>query len=386
MRGIEIFSGAGGLAKGLESSGIRHCALVEWNKDACNTLRINFDKSYVHEGDVRAFDFISYGGIDIIAGGPPCQPFSLGGKALGYDDKRDMFPYAVDAIRKLAPRAFIFENVKGLLRESFRDYFDFIILQLQYPGIELAADNWRDNFEFLKKASKTRKSPLCYNVTYQLVNAANYGVPQKRERVIIIGFRSDIKTNWTFPQPTHSEDALLWSQFVTGDYWNKHGIKCTYSAQRSTSIRKSLSEKYGFWGPELLPWVTIRDVIHDIRCQEQKTSKKYPGHTGSYIDEPSKTIKAGSHGVPGGENMIRFEDDSMRYMTIEEAKRIQTFPDDYTITGSWTEGMRQLGNAVPVKLANVIGESVVRALTSTADSPVEVQEADREICKYEWPL
>lgn len=367
LRGIEIFSGAGGLAKGLESSGISHCAFVEWNKDACNTLRVNFDKSFVHEGDVRDFDFLSYDGIDIIAGGPPCQPFSLGGKALGYDDKRDMFPYAVDAIRKLAPQAFIFENVKGLLRESFKDYFDFIILQLQYPGIELVSDNWRENFEYLKKASKTQKSSLRYNVTYQLVNAANYGVPQKRERVIIVGFRSDIKANWMFPQPTHSEDALLWSQFVTGDYWKRHGIKCTYSPQKTASAKESLSEKYGLWKPELLPWLTIRDVIHDIKGQEQKSSKEYPGHTGSFIDEPSKTIKAGAHGVPGGENMIRFEDDTMRYMTIDEAKRIQTFPDDYTITGSWTEGMRQLGNAVPVKLANVIGESVVKSLEKAVE-------------------
>ncbi len=363
IRGIEIFSGAGGLARGLENSGIRHCAFVEWNSDACNTLRENFNESYVHEGDIRDFDFLTYSDIDVIAGGPPCQPFSLGGKALGYDDKRDMFPYAIDAIRKLQPKVFIFENVKGLLRKSFRDYFNFIILQLEHPGIELPYNNWKENYAFLKGCKDKSKSPLSYSVTYRLVNAADYGVPQKRERVIIVGFRNDLDVKWSFPEPTHSEDALLWSQFVTGEYWDKHNIDCTFSRKKSTVIRHSLKEKYGLWEPGLQPWVTIRDAISDLQCEDAKISKEYPGHTGSFIDEPSKTIKAGAHGVPGGENMIRFEDGLTRYLSINEAKRIQTFPDDYHITGSWIEGMRQLGNAVPVRLASIIGDSVVKALS-----------------------
>lgn len=362
LTGIEIFSGAGGLAKGLEESGIRHRAFVEWNKDACATLRKNFNDSFVYEGDVRKFDFLQYAGVDIIAGGPPCQPFSLGGKANGYDDKRDMFPYAVDAIRKLKPKAFIFENVKGLLRESFKDYYDFIILQLQYPDVPLTDPDWRKNYEFLKSAIKSHYKGLSYSVTYTLVNAADYGVPQKRERVIIVGFREDLKVKWSFPQPTHSEDALLWSQFVTGEYWEKHKISCTYPKDKASELKNSLSEKYGFWTPELLPWVTIRDVTSDLSCDRSKTSKEYPGHTGSFIDEPSKTIKAGVHGVPGGENMVRFADGRTRYLTLEEAKRIQTFPDEYLISGSWTEGMRQLGNAVPVQLAFIVGKSVVDAL------------------------
>ncbi len=362
LDGIEIFSGAGGLAKGLESSGIRHRAFVEWNKDACKTLRRNFDEASVYEGDVRDFDFLTYSGVDVIAGGPPCQPFSLGGKALGFDDKRDMFPYAVDAIRKLRPKAFIFENVKGLLRDSFKEYFDFIILQLQYPDIPLNAETWKENYEYLRNEVKKDYKGLRYKVAYRLVNAADYGVPQKRERVIIVGFRSDIKVKWAFPEPTHSEDALRWSQFVTGDYWERHRIKCTYPGNIVSEQRTSLLEKYGFLQPELLPWLTIRDVTTDLEHSESKLSREYPGHTGSFIDEPSKTIKAGAHGVPGGENMVKLDDGTTRYLTIDEAKRIQTFPDEYVITGSWTEGMRQLGNAVPVRLAYVIGKSVVDAL------------------------
>ena len=146
INSIELFSGAGGLAKGLELAGAHHKAFVEWNTDACKTLRVNYDPSIVYEGDVRSFNFLDYSGVDIIAGGPPCQPFSLGGKAKGSDDKRDMFPYAVAAIRQLTPKAFIFENVKGLLRDSFAEYFEFIILQLQYPEVTFCSDNWRDNY------------------------------------------------------------------------------------------------------------------------------------------------------------------------------------------------------------------------------------------------
>ena len=132
VNSIEIFSGAGGLAKGLELAGTRHQAFVEWNTDACNTLRKNYDNTIVFQGDIRDFSFSDYKdkGVDIIAGGPPCQPFSLGGKAKGHNDQRDMFPAAIRAIKTLMPKAFIFENVKGLLRDSFAEYFHFIILHV----------------------------------------------------------------------------------------------------------------------------------------------------------------------------------------------------------------------------------------------------------------
>lgn len=364
IQGVEIFSGAGGLAKGLELAGVRHQAFVEWNKQACSTLRVNFEESKVFEGDIRNYNFSSLDDIDILAGGPPCQPFSLGGKAQGHNDERDMFPFAVNAIRTIRPKAFIFENVKGLLRESFKKYFNYIILQLQYPCIELPSQNWKENYDYLKKES-LGMLPV-YQVTYNLVNAADYGVPQKRERVIIVGFRSDLGVNWKFPKPTHSEDALLWSQFITGDYWKKHNINNTYDKKTSDTIKATLNKKYGFWVPELLPWLTIRDSIDGLEEQGTKEAREYPGHTGSFIDGPSKTIKAGAHGVPGGENMVRFPNNYTRYLTIDEAKRIQTFPDDYSITGSWTEGMRQLGNAVPVKLAYIIAESVVNAITKNS--------------------
>ena len=140
MPSIELFAGAGGLALGLHSAGFSPKAVVEFNKDACRTLRANkvftLGATGVYEGDVAKFDYLSVPEtIELISGGPPCQPFSVGGKANGQNDSRDMFPEAVRAIREKKPRAFVFENVKGLLRKNFLEYFEYVIFQLQYPSI-----------------------------------------------------------------------------------------------------------------------------------------------------------------------------------------------------------------------------------------------------------
>lgn len=375
LNSLELFSGAGGLAKGIELAGANHTAFVEWNADACKTLRYNYSADIVHETDVRNFDFKKFSGIDLIAGGPPCQPFSMGGKAKGFDDERDMFPYAISAIRELTPKAFIFENVKGLLRKSFAEYFNYIVLQLTYPEITNEAKDWKTHLAELEKIHTKGSYPgLRYNVVFRLVNAADYGVPQKRERVIIVGIRNDLKLAWSFPDETHSEDALLWAKYVTGDYWAKHGIEPTAADLLCLDIeKKRLLNKHGFFPPTLKAWLTVRDAIAGLPNPQKVQgfhpehyhragARSYAGHTGSDIDQPSKALKAGDHGVPGGENMIRFADGSIRYFTILEAKRIQTFPDDYPILGSWTEAMRQLGNAVPVKLGQTIAETLIPQL------------------------
>lgn len=377
MKSLEIFSGAGGLAEGLRISGFEHTGLLEYNKDACNTLRLNFPKSKIFEQDIRDFKFKDIGSIDILGGGPPCQPFSLGGKAKGFDDSRDMFPHAIQGIRELMPKAFIFENVKGLLRQSFASYFNYIILQLTYPEIGLIKnEHWQSHLQRLQKIhSSGIYAGLKYNVVFKLINAANYGIPQKRERVIIVGIRDDLGIEWSFPKETHSEERLIWDKFVSGDYWERNKVAKSKREIADDSLKKrveNLKNQYGFFSPDKKPWQTIREALIDLpdpRINEFSSehifrdgARVYPGHTGSYIDEPSKTIKAGGHGVPGGENMIRLENGEVRYLTILEAKRIQTFPDGYLITGSWTEGMRQLGNAVPVKLANLIGNELIKKL------------------------
>jgi DNA (cytosine-5)-methyltransferase 1 len=237
LNSLELFSGAGGLAKGIEIAGAHHTAFVEWNPHACKTLRHNYDPKIVHETDVRAFDFQQFANVDLIAGGPPCQPFSLGGKAKGVDDERDMFPHAISAIRQLAPKAFIFENVKGLLRKSFAGYFNYVILQLTYPEVTKKNDNWKEHLSDLEKIhTKGCHKGLRYNVVYRLVNAANYGVPQKRERVIMVGIRDDLNVSWSFPDETHSEEALLWTKCVTHEYPTEHWKKENWSKSMDFSL------------------------------------------------------------------------------------------------------------------------------------------------------
>ena len=379
MKSLEIFSGAGGLAQGLKLAGFKHQALVEWNKDACRSLKYNFLPSIVVETNIQDFDYTIYKGIDILAGGPPCQPFSLGGKHKGCEDTRNMFPHAIRGIKELAPKAFIFENVKGLLRQSFSAYFNYILLQLTYPEVlKEKEEAWNSHFTRLEKIHKGDYLGLKYNLIYKLVNAANYGIPQKRERVIIVGIKDSLKQEFSFPQKTHSQDRLLWDKFVTQDYWNRLKIPRSQQEQPDTKTQKKVEKLkycYGMYNPPGLPWVTIREALCDLPNPQAANNnikdhqfrggaRIYPGHTGSFIDEPSKTIKAGDHGIPGGENMIRFQNGNVRYFTLLEAKRIQTFSDDYQIVGSWTEGMRQLGNAVPVKLGYILGSSLRAQLFS----------------------
>ena len=139
---------------------------------------------------------------------------------------------------------------------------------------------------------------------------------------MIVGFRSDVEASWAFPQRTHGKGLLSW-----------------------TTLGEAIEK--------------VPKLNNDVKGGE---AKAYPGHTGSELDRPCKTIKAGVHGVPGGENMIRYPDGSLRYLTVREAARVQTFPDGYEICGAWTEGMRQIGNAVPVELARIVASSVACAL------------------------
>lgn len=382
LNSIELFSGAGGLALGLAENGFQHQLLVENNKDAINTLIKNHENGQtqiknwnIAYSDIKNISFNEYQSkISLIAGGPPCQPFSLAGKHQAANDNRDMFPQAVRAVREAEPKAFIFENVKGLLRQSFSTYFEYIILQLTYPSLEKEAhETWESHLSRLEKIhTRGTYKGIKYNVVYRLLNSADYGVPQKRERVFIVGFKSDLNIEWSFPEATHSKDSLLWSQWVTGKYWQNINTPDGIPTPQK-NIQQRLQKKYGMFNPPEKPWVTIRQAIADLPDPLNATNpipnhefragaKSYVGHTGSPIDEPSKTLKAGDHGVPGGENMIRFNDGSLRYLTAREAARIQTFPDDYFITGSWSETMRQLGNAVPVTLSKAVSLNVATIL------------------------
>lgn len=380
MNSIELFAGGGGLALGLHEAGFSPVAIVERDSDSCRTLRENWRGAMganfeLFDNDIRGVDLRSWQDkAALISGGPPCQPFSIGGKHGGYHDERDMFPHAVHAVRTVRPKAFIFENVRGLLRKSFAKYFGYVLLQLQYPEITRKSNEaWTDHLAVLEKHhTGGGDKGLRYRVVFQRINAADFGIPQNRERVVIVGFRWDIQEPWSFPSTTHSQEALESAQWLTGTYWDEHHIA---RAQRpAPSLRFGSRLGRGVPLPLAARWRTVRDALlglPDPRSLEasrvsnhrfQPGARKYPGHTGSELDWPAKTLKAGDHGVPGGENMLAFPNGSVRYFSIRESARLQTFPDWYTFPNSWTESMRQIGNAVPVSLAKIIGVSVAATL------------------------
>lgn len=385
MRSLELFVGAGGLGIGVSQAGFHPAAVVDWDRWACDTIRQNHERGLepfsswpLHECDVRAFKFDEIDGpVDLITGGPPCQPFSLGGLHRSFLDERDMFPEAIRAVRTLKPRAFVFENVKGLTRATFANYLEYIRLQLRHPELTGGPDeSWLEHLARLEDhETKGQFRGLEYKVVMRILNAANYGVPQRRERVFIVGFRSDTGLEWHFPKETNSQDALLWSQWRSGEYWDLHRVA---KKDRPAGGRAKARALRLNGPPSSEPWRTVRDAISDLPDPErepgvaqkyhdhrfQPGARSYPGHTGSPLDEPAKTLKAGVHGVPGGENMLRRADGSVRYFTVRESARIQTFPDDMVFHGSWTETMRQLGNAVPVELARKVAASVRERLVT----------------------
>ena len=387
MRSVELFTGAGGLALGIARAGFQHLAVVERDPSACETLMENQNRNIedmatwrVFPIEVEKFDYSAIPeGVELLAGGVPCQPFSIGGKHRGHEDERNMFPELVSAIQKLKPKAVLIENVRGLARPAFAKYFSYIELMLTYPEIKRKADDeWLSHLARLERYhTRGKRDGLYYRVVHRILNAADYGVPQKRERLFMVAIRADLGVEWSFPTPTHSHDALLWEQFCTGDYWERHKVyrsKIAKLDQNQPNRVENLRQR--LLPPDHKPWLTVRDAISGLPKPTSKRTpeepglnhffipgaREYVGHSGSPLDEPAKTLKAGVHGVPGGENMVSLQDGTVRYFTIRESARLQTFPDDFVFPGSWSESMRQIGNAVPVKLSELIGRRLVSVL------------------------
>lgn len=384
---IELFSGGGGLALAMSNAGFRHLLTVERDQQACSTLLRNAacpaprteptpslpsGRWPLLTADVHNVDFRPWQGmVDVVAGGVPCQPWSLGGSHRGFDDPRNLWPQLVRCVRETRPLAIVAENVRGLLRPSFKPYCEYTLRCLARPfERQVDGEHWADHNRRLQNIfdGPATDPTERYHVTIRLVNAADYGVPQIRWRVFIIAFREDLNLkSWRFPRPTHSDIALCHSQSI-GDYWSRHGVK----PQPTPTAPPTLDID------ELLPWVTIRDAIQGmpdpvigyepegwLHHRGWPGAKEYPGHTPNSLDRPSKTIKAGVHGVPGGEGVVRLDDGTIRNLTVREAARIMTFPDDWWLAGQRGEQMRQLGNAVPVALGRIITGSVLAALYDT---------------------
>ncbi|BDA85502.1 cytosine-specific methyltransferase [Aureimonas sp. SA4125] len=356
---------------GLSRAGYESMRMVEWDRHSVANVLHNRELGIEHvrdwpiqQADVRTVDWREHAGIDLVSGGPPCQPFSVGGRHKGNDDSRDMWPEAIRAVREAMPTAFLFENVRGLTRVAFADYLDWIVRSLSRPHVERHDGETRA--EHLERM-RTVVDGLEYRVSVHSVNAADYGAAQKRHRVLFMGVRADINAPHPPLHATHSRERLLFDQWVDGTYWESHGMKRPAGPDRvdEAAVRRLRASGER---PALLPWRTLRDAIADLGAPGtgrlsnhilQPGARSYAGHTGSPLDMPAKALKAGVHGVPGGENTIDLGNGAVRYLTVREAARLQGMPDEYEFAGSWSENMRQLGNAVPTQLA----EAAARAMS-----------------------
>lgn len=390
MRSVELFTGCGCLALGTARAGFEHVYLAEMDGPSIRTLTENRNNKLqdvrdwnFEQRDVRDVDWHVVAGrerVDLVAGGPPCQPFSIGGRHAGPDDPRDMWSEAIRAVRDLRPRAFFFENVKGLMRESLAEYVRMLRMELSNPHV-VRQEGERD-WEYMLRLYAAENDPE-YDVEIVRVNAADFGAAQQRDRVVVLGIHRDEGAKLRPPEGAFNEARLLWDQWVAGTYWRRHEMSKPDIEAVAAKREKGQADKWRRHGkrPNGKPWRTCRDAFADLGDPRENTgilnhdyqpgAREYVGHTGSRLDRPAKALKAGVHGVPGGENMMRLDDGSVRYFTVREAARLQGLPDNYAFPNAWSENMRQLGNAVPVPLAESMASYLYNLLAT-----VEVREKE----------
>jgi len=326
---LELFAGAGGLAIGLEQSGIKCVALNEIDKWACKTLRENRPNWNVLEGDIKDFDFTDYKNqVEIVTGGFPCQAFSYAGKKLGLEDARGTLFYEfARVVKEVNPLICVGENVKGLLSHDKGKTLEGMISILDEIG---------------------------YNVVpVQVLKAINYNVPQKRERLILVGIRKDIEVEYEYPTPYNViynlSDALKKGELYDSDVPKSNGSK--YPEHKKQVL--DLVPPKGYW----------RDLPLDV--QKEYMGKSFylgGGKTGMARrigwDEPSLTLTCS----PAQKQTERCHPDETRPFTVREYARIQTFPDDWNFAGSISQQYKQIGNAVPCNLGKELGYSIVKFL------------------------
>lgn len=394
---VELFTGGGGLALGLHEAGFRHIAVNERDERSLDTLRANFasptrddrDRWPLLPGDARSQPWDDYASeATLVAGGAPCQPFSIGGVHRGDEDERNLWPTFIDVVHRVKPLAALGENVRGLAREAFRPYLDYICDRLSAPGLTPEDDeSWQEHDARLRDALFNEDVPPeeRYLVDRRVIVAADYGVPQLRYRLFIVAFRADLEVSWDheapyeerwdWPTPTHSRDGLI-AALEDGSYWSEHGLKRRPSpvsksrrravdkaredgATRWRTLRDALSGNLGYGDYSPLPAPRAGREAKGFNFHVGiPGARLYKGHSGNSLDWPAKTIKAGVHGIPGGEHVALLDDGSHRYLTVRECARVQTFPDWWKFEGPRTEASRQIGNAVPVHLATIMGTHV----------------------------
>ena len=374
---IELFAGAGGMTLGLQRAGFHFSHLFEIDTHICTTLENNHVANggrlhgAIHQEDIARFDWSDFSGpVRLLAGGAPCQPFSLAGRHLADKDDRNMFPEVLRTVRAVEPQAIMLENVQGLARQSFRPYLEYILRQLKWPSIAPKQDEeWQDHDRRICQHQTSANDEPQYYVKWELLDAADYGVPQNRKRVFIVATRANIFQEFDFPPTSHKKDSLIRIQ-RNGEYWKRHSIRQPRTGVNGVKVLDPVGSQ------AFKAWKTVRDAIADLPQPARSEAASddnhwlipgatiYRGHTGSRLDWPSKTIKAGVHGVPGGENIVLVDDGTHRYFTLRETARLQGFPDDFIFYGARLHVTRQIGNAVPVDLAEAVGRKLFSQISA----------------------
>lgn len=327
---IELFAGAGGLALGVEKAGFNTIGLVEFDKDACDTLRANRpnwnvicdDIANVSSKDLEQLFGVKKGKLDLLSGGAPCQAFSYAGKRLGLEDARGtlFYHYAV-FLEKLQPKMFLFENVRGLLTHDNGRTYSTILNIFEKAGYEIQKD---------------------------VLNAWDYGVAQKRERLMTVGIRKDLvgKIEYSFPKPHEYKPVL---RDVLQNVPESVGVP--YGDNKRKIFE--LVPAGGYW----------RDIDPEIAKSYMKSCWDMEGgRTGILrrmsMDEPSLTVLTS----PSQKQTERCHPLEARPFTVRENARCQSFPDEWEFCGSAMSQYKQVGNAVPVNLAYEVAREIYKAL------------------------
>lgn len=305
---VEICAGAGGQALGLEEAGFDALAHVEYDHHACTTLKLNRPHWNVIQGDVRDFSAKEFQGIDLLAGGVPCPPFSVAGKQLGAGDERDLFPEAIRLVGECLPKAVMLENVRGFLDAAFTDYRLSLKKQLQKLG---------------------------YATSWHLLNASDFGVPQLRPRIVIVAVREDFASQFHAPIPLLDGSHPKTVGETLADLMAANGWEGALEwAQMANDIAPTLvggSKKHG--GADLGP-TRARKAWESLGVNGKSLAETAP--------------------PPGYKEMPR--------LTIRMAARIQGFPDDWQFAGGKTAAYRQIGNAFPPPVARVVAKKIMEAI------------------------
>lgn len=325
---VELFAGAGGLALGLEQAGFDNLLANDFDKDSCNTLKLNRPEWKVYhepieqlaERDLLSELNLNEGELDLLSGGYPCQSFSYAGKRLGLNDVRGtMFYYFAKVLEQLKPKMFLAENVKGLVNHDGGKTLSTMISVFEEIG---------------------------YNVQYKVLNAWDYGVAEKRERIVIIGIRNDLNVTFTYPEPQEYKPVL-------------RDVLKNVPKSEGASYPQSKKEVFDL----VPPGGCWRDLPDDIARAYMKGSYGLGGgKTGMARriswDEPSLTILCS----PCMKQTDRCHPDETRPFTVRESARIQSFPDEWEFSGNMLNKYKQIGNAVPVNLAKEIGLAIAKTL------------------------